>query len=267
MRLYSIASGSSGNCIYIGGEQAHILVDAGISNKRIEAGLNEIGLSGSDINAICITHEHSDHIKAIGVISRKYEIPIYATEGTIEAIKNDVTLGMFPHSLFRVISHDEDFEIGDVTIKPFSIYHDAADPVGYRFECGGKSVAVATDMGHYDDYTVERLKHLNAILIESNHDIRMLETGSYPYYLKRRILGDSGHMCNENCGRLLCDIIDEELKYVFLGHLSQENNYPDLALESVKCELAQNMPEMSVDGILPQIIVAFRDRPSQVIDL
>lgn len=265
MRLYSIASGSSGNCIYVGNENTHILVDAGISNKRIEAGLNEIGLSGNDINAICITHEHSDHTKALGVLSRKYEIPIYSTSGTIEAIKSDMTLGAYPHNLFRTITPDSEFTIGNIVIKPFCIYHDASDPVAYRFECENKAAAVATDMGHYDDYIIEHLKNLNAILLESNHDIRMLESGPYPYYLKRRILSDCGHLCNDNCGKLICEIMNDGLKYVFLGHLSAENNYPDLALESVKCEIAQYINGKNC--VIPNITVAFRDKPSPAIDL
>jgi len=265
MKLLSIASGSSGNSIYIGSQYTNILVDAGISNKRIEEGLRSIGLGCSDINAICITHEHSDHIKALGVLARKYEIPVYATQGTIDAILRDITLGDYSHEIFRPIVSDDEFMIGDITVHPFSIYHDAADPVGYRFASDGKRIAIATDMGHYDDYIINELMGLNAVLIESNHDIRMLETGSYPYYLKRRILSDCGHLSNENCGKLLCRIVNDDMKAIFLGHLSKENNYPDLAFEAVRCEISQDPCKYGPDDL--NIIVAKRDCPSCFVEI
>ena len=191
MRMVSIASGSSGNCIYIGSESTHILVDAGISNKRIEQGLNEIGLKGGEMDGILITHEHSDHIKGLGVLSRKHHLPIYGTRATLEQIASTSSLGAIDRELLRPISPDVDFSLGDLTIKAFSIDHDAADPVAYRVKNGSRTVAVATDMGHFDPYIIQHLEGLDAILLESNHDVRMLETGPYPYYLKRRILGPS----------------------------------------------------------------------------
>jgi len=265
MKLLSIASGSSGNSIYIGSDYTNILVDAGISNKRIEEGLKSIGLSCSSINAICITHEHSDHIRALGVLSRKYEIPVYATQGTIDAILKDYTLGEYSHDIFRPIEPDKDFSIGDISVHPFSIYHDAADPVGYKFSADGKRAAIATDMGHFDDYIVNELMGLHAVLLESNHDIRMLETGSYPYYLKRRILSDCGHLSNENCGRLICRILNDDMRAIFLGHLSKENNYPDLAFEAVRCEITQDPCKYMPDEL--NIVVASRDHPSCFIEL
>ncbi|MDO4938653.1 MAG: MBL fold metallo-hydrolase [Lachnospiraceae bacterium] len=265
MRLLSIASGSSGNSIYIGSDNTHILVDAGISNKKIEEGLKTAGLNGSDINAICITHEHSDHIKGLGVLARKYEIPIYATGDTIYAIKQDMSLGTFSYSLFHEIEKDTDFTVGDIKIKPFHIYHDALDPVGYKFECNGRTAAIATDMGHFDDYIVDNLMNVQNLLLEANHDVRMLETGSYPYYLKRRILSDNGHLSNENCGRLISRILHDDVAHIFLGHLSKENNYPDLAFEAVRCEILQSECPYNPDDFF--IDVADRDKPSMIIDL
>ena len=150
MRMVSIASGSSGNCIYIGSDSTHLLVDAGISNKRIQQGLNEIGLTGNDVNGILITHEHSDHIKGLGVLSRKYEIPIYGTQETLDEIAAAGSLGKFDRGLLTPVCPDLDFTVGDLTVKPFKIDHDAANPVAYRVQNGEKSVAVATDMGHFD---------------------------------------------------------------------------------------------------------------------
>ena len=147
MRFCSIASGSSGNCIYVGSENTHVLVDTGISGKKMEAGLNSLDLTGRDLDGILITHEHSDHIKGLGVISRKYGIPIYTTGGTVDAMVRTNALGKIPDGIFHEIKEDEPFEIGDLTVNPFSIPHDAAQPVGYRLECDGHSVGIATDLG------------------------------------------------------------------------------------------------------------------------
>ena len=237
MRLCSIASGSSGNCIYTGSEQTHLLVDAGISAKRIEAGLKELQLAGKDIAGLLITHEHSDHIKGVGVLARKFGIPIYATEGTIMQMRDTSSLGKIDESLYHVIRADEQFTIGDVDIRPFRISHDASEPVAYRFCCGERCAAIATDMGYYDDYIVEHLKGLDVLLLESNHDIQMLQVGPYPYILKQRILGNRGHLSNESAGQLLCKVLHDGMKKVYLGHLSKENNYAELAYETVKLEI------------------------------
>ena len=188
MRFVSIASGSSGNCIYVGSDSSHLLIDAGISGKRIEQGLNEIGIKGTELDGILITHEHSDHIKGLGVLARKFGIPIYGTAGTLEEIENNASLGTFDKELLTPVLPDVEFTAGDLVIQPFRVDHDAADPVAYRVKSGGKSIAVATDMGHFDQYIINHLQNLDAVLLESNHDVRMLETGPYPYYLKRRSL-------------------------------------------------------------------------------
>lgn len=263
MRLCSIASGSSGNCVYVGSEQAHVLVDVGISGKKIEAGLNSIDLTGKDIDGILITHEHSDHIKGLGVLSRKYGIPVYTTGGTADAMSRMSVLGKIPEGLIREIREDEPFFIKDMSIHPFTIPHDAAQPVGYRLECGGQSVGIATDLGKYNEYIVDNLQNLDALLLEANHDIRMLQVGKYPYYLKQRILGDRGHLSNENAGRLLCRLLHDNLKAVFLGHLSKENNYEELAYETVCQEVTLgDNPYKSRDF---KIQVAKRDCISELI--
>ncbi|OUQ19763.1 ribonuclease Z [Lachnoclostridium sp. An14] len=265
MRFVSIASGSSGNCIYVGTEQANLLVDAGISNKRIEQGLNEIGVKGSELTGIVITHEHSDHVRGLGVLARKHGVPIYGTAETLEEIKGMSSLGKMPAELFHPILPEVEFSIGDMTILPFSIDHDAANPVAYRISQGRKQVAVATDMGHFDQHIIDHLQGLDALLLESNHDLRMLETGPYPYYLKRRIMGDHGHLSNETAGRLLNFILHDRLKAVLLGHLSKENNYPELALESVRCEITQgDTPYKGTDFCIE---VAKRDAMSEIITL
>ena len=238
MRLCSIASGSSGNCIYVGSENTHVLVDVGISCKRIEQGLKKAELTGKDISAVFITHEHSDHIQGLGVLARKYGIPMYATGGTIEGIlQSTKSLGEFDTGLFRELKTDEDVWLGDLMIRPFHISHDAKEPCGYRFESEGSKAAVATDMGTFNSYIIENLQGLNAILLEANHDIRMLQAGPYTYALKQRILSDRGHLSNDNSGLLLNQILHDNMKYVLLGHLSKENNMPELAYETVKFEI------------------------------
>lgn len=263
MRLCSIASGSSGNCIYVGSDCAHVLIDAGISGRRVEAGLNSLELTGRDLDGILITHEHSDHIKGLGVIARKYGIPIYATGGTVDAMVRSGSLGKIPEGIFREIREDEPFLIKDLVVNPFTIPHDAAQPVGYRLECGEHSVGIATDLGKYNEYIIENLQNLDALLLEANHDIRMLQVGRYPYYLKQRIMGDRGHLSNENAGQLLCRLLHDNLKAVFLGHLSKENNYEELAYETVCSEVTMgDNPYKSKDF---KIQVAKRDYISETV--
>ena len=264
MRLFSIASGSSGNCVYVGDENTHLLIDSGISGKRIEAGLNQNGLKAADINGILITHEHSDHISGLGVLARRYNIPVYATKETIAEIVRTKSLGVMKPELFVPILPDKEFRIEALTVHPFSISHDAANPVAYRIMNDKKEkVAVATDMGTYNEYIIQNLSGLTAILLEANHDVRMLETGGYPYSLKCRILGDRGHLSNELSGKLISKILHDGLKYIFLGHLSKENNYEKLAYETVKWEIS--MGDNCYKGDDFPIQVARRDMPSQMV--
>ena len=237
MEFGSIVSGSSGNCIYIGNDSTHILIDSGISGKKIEKGLAEYGVSANDLDAILVTHEHIDHIAGLGVMARRYGIPIYATGATIDAITSCSSVGKIDADLFNEVGRDKTFSIGSFNAAAIGISHDAADPVAYRIEDGTGAAAVMTDLGYYDEHIANALKGLDVLLLEANHDIRMLETGPYPYQLKQRILGKKGHLSNENAGRLLCDLLHPGLKKVFLGHLSNENNYPELAYETVRLEI------------------------------
>ncbi len=263
MRLCSIASGSSGNCIYVGSDATHLLIDVGISGKRTEIGLNTLELSGKDVDGILITHEHSDHVAGLGVLSRKYGIPIYATKGTIEAILKNGGKNAPDSSLFHEIKADEKLVIKDLTVSPMRISHDAAEPVAYRFSYDKKKVAVCTDLGVFNEYTVECLKGMDALLLEANHDINMLQVGPYPYYLKQRILGDRGHLSNENAGRLLNRILHDDLKTIVLGHLSKENNMPELAYEAVRMEITMGENPYKAEDF--RIMVADRSNPSPII--
>ena len=263
MDFCSIASGSSGHCTYPGTDQTALLVDAGVSARQIEKGLKSIDRAATDIDGILVTHEHSDHIKGLGVLSRRYGIPIYGTKGTLNAIANCSSLGTIDAGLYREIHVDEDFQVGDVTVHPFEIPHDAAQPSAYRISHEETSVAVVTDLGVFSDYIIENMKDLDAVLLEANHDIRMLQAGPYPYYLKQRILGTHGHLSNENAGRLLCRVLHDNLKHIFLGHLSKENNYDALAYETVCMEVTMGENPYKASDF--QIRVAERSEVSQLV--
>ena len=265
MRLCSIASGSSGNCVYVGSDATHLLMDVGISGKRIEAGVAELGLKLSEIDGIFITHEHADHISGLGVIARKYGLPIYGTRGTIAAIRQTQSLGCIDEELFHYIKMDEKCTVKDVTIYPIRTSHDAAEPVAYRISHDKQKIAIITDLGYYNDYTVECLKNLDVLYLEANHDIHMLQVGPYPYYLKQRILGEKGHLSNESAGKLLSRVLHDKMQAVMLGHLSKENNLPELAYESVRLEVT--MSDTPYDGNDFPLYVAKRSDVSQMIEI
>ena len=249
MRLCSIASGSSGNCIYVGSEATHLLVDVGISGKKAEAGLNSLGLTGRDLDGILVTHEHMDHVAGLGVMARKYEVPIYATTGTLEEIQKMGNLGKIDPALFREVKEDVKLTIKDLTVNPMKISHDAAQPVGYRIAYGDKKVGICTDLGVYNDYTVECLKGMDALLLEA----------------KQRILGDRGHLSNENSGKLLCRILHDKLQAIVLGHLSKENNLPELAYEAVRMEITMGENPYRAEDF--RMMVADRSNVSPVINI
>lgn len=265
MRLLSIASGSSGNCIYVGDDHTHILIDAGISKKKIEEGLNTIDLTIGDLSAVLITHEHIDHIGGLGVLTRKCEAPVYATGGTIDGIFQTASLGRLGREQFVEIAENQRVLIGDITVEPMKISHDAAQPVAYRFFKGDQKIAVATDLGTVTEENEEKLRGMDAILLEANHDVNMLQVGPYPYYLKQRILGEKGHLSNESAGKLLSKIVHDHLKHIYLGHLSKENNLPALAYEAVRLEITMgDNPYQASDF---PIDVAKRSEPSEVVVL
>lgn len=255
----TLYSGSSGNCVFISDQKTNILIDAGRSGKDIETTLQKIGRSAGEINAILVTHEHIDHTKGIGILSRKYKIPIYANQNTWNAMKN--TVGKVDKENIRHFSTGEEFEIGNIGVKAFDIPHDAVEPVGYNFYIGSKKVTSATDIGHISENLVDNLKNSDILLIESNHDIEMVKVSSYPYFLKQRILGDHGHLSNEATGKLLCSLVEHGISKVLLGHLSRENNFPELAYRAVSNILESNGVKIGRDIKLE---VALRDRESTV---
>lgn len=265
MDFFSVASGSSGNCICLGSDQCHVMIDAGISGKRIEEGMNTYDYTTSDMDGVLITHEHSDHIQGLGVVARKYGLPIYATKGTADAILQSSSVGKIDPSLFHVIEAGKTFFIGNLEIYPMSISHDAADPVAYLVSDGRHRVGVVTDLGYYDADIVSHMEGLDALLLEANHDIHMLQVGAYPYPLKQRILGERGHLSNETSGQLLGQILHDGMQHILLGHLSKENNYDELAYETVRLEIS--LGDNPYRGNDFPIEVAKRDRTSSLIRL
>jgi phosphoribosyl 1,2-cyclic phosphodiesterase len=259
MILYSIASGSSGNCTYVGSSRTNLLVDAGISAKRIESGLNEIDVKPDTIQGILVTHEHTDHIMGLRVLARRYRIPIYATYGTIREIRSLKAAQDISDELFLPVKPNEPFRINDITIEPFSTSHDAADPVCYTMQADGRKLGIATDLGMYDDYIVSKLDSSDLLMVEANHDVNMLMVGRYPYFLKQRILGIRGHLSNEASAELISRLAGIRLKHVLLAHLSKENNYEELAYETVLCGLS----DKGCDFSRMQLYVAHRDVPTQ----
>lgn len=264
MRFESIASGSSGNCIYVGSDTTHLLLDVGISRKRTVEALGDLDLDLRDIDGIFITHEHTDHISGLPMIAKKTDIPIYATRGTIWAIRQMSKFSEIDPARFVPIRADEKITIKDIQIDPMKISHDAVEPVGYRIYYGRKKACVCTDLGCFNDYTVECLKNSDVLLLESNHDVNMLQVGRYPYPLKRRILGDHGHLSNVSSGQLLSRVLNDHMKGIFLGHLSKENNLPELAFETVRVEILSSDTGYSPEKL--PIYVARRDKPSALVE-
>ena len=241
MKFYSLVSGSSGNASLLSAGRTNILIDCGISAKKADTLLKEAGLSGgiNDLDAVLLTHEHSDHIRGIKRIMSAYGIPVYGSTGTLKSLAQATRDEYFNYAgkkLMEAVRADFEVNIGEISFTPFDIYHDAAEPVAYRFETHEKhdaSAAIMTDCGHYDDYICDHLTGLDALILESNHDPEKLAKGPYPMSLKRRILSGTGHLSNGDAGDLLSRIYEPKLKSVKLGHLSRENNTPELAISTV----------------------------------
>ena len=246
-----LCSGSSGNASFIEAGGVRLLIDAGITGKQAIELLHEIDITARTIDAILVTHEHSDHVRGVGVLSRKFDIPVFAASACFAAMQG--AIGPLPARNMRIFEPDEAFYIKTVRVLPFSIPHDCANPVGYSISAEGKKVSVMTDIGHVTNGMLDAVEGSDLLLLEANHDVDMLKAGSYPYQLKMRILGSRGHLCNEDAGLVLVKLHERGVKNVILGHLSNENNTPELALVTVRAALESA-------GLLTDMYVTVADR-------
>lgn len=260
MKFCSLYSGSSGNCQFIGTDKVKILIDAGLSGKKIEIALKSIDENPADINAIFITHEHSDHVSGAGILSRRYNIPIYANIRTWEAMEN--RLGKLKEENIKIA--EEEMEYGDLNIKMFDISHDAVKPVGYNIYKKNKKISLLTDTGCINEKIKDNIKDCDLLLIETNHDVELLMVGSYSWPLKRRVLSDHGHLSNETAAILISEILSKGNETVLLAHLSQENNFPELAYKTVANILTEKGYDINKDIMLE---MTHRHKPSKVINL
>lgn len=246
-----LASGSKGNCIYFGTAQTKILIDAGISSRIIEKRLNEINVDLSDIDAILVTHEHTDHIKAIQTLGFRYKIPIFANSDTAKAIYE--ILGECPK--FKIFSTGESFEFGDLEVHPFSVQHDALDPVAFTIRYGNIKSGFCTDLGFATSLVANSLLECDYLYVEANHEPSMVHASSRPDIYKKRVLSKQGHLSNGECAALIAKILHSKLKHVYLAHLSEECNSPELALKIVQEKLNQQIA----------LSIAYQDKASQPI--
>ena len=229
-RFCSLFSSSSGNCTYIGTASGGILIDAGVSAKRITNALTDRDIAPESIRAIFVTHEHSDHIKGIRVFASKFATPVFSTEGTMRGMEE---AGVLTEKFAHGIIPEDGTEVGGMFVRRFKTPHDSYESCGYTVEMpDGRKIAVATDIGHMTNEIMNAVSGCDLVMIESNHDVGMLQNGDYPYYLKRRILSDTGHLCNEACGDAVAQLIRSGTTRFFLGHLSEHNNLPDLAFRT-----------------------------------
>lgn len=247
-RLYPLFSGSSGNCYYIGSSQSGILIDAGRSAKQIETALAERELDIRNVRAVFVTHEHSDHIQGLRVLASRHKLPVFASAGTIDALKEK---GHINEKVSVTALTDEGTDVADMHISSFSISHDCAEGCGYVVETAdGRKTAFATDTGIITDDISHALRGCDTVVLESNHDIRMLENGPYPYILKKRILSDLGHLSNDACADTAVELIESGTTRILLAHLSRENNYPMLAEQTSLCAFEQKKMKRNIDYML-----------------
>lgn len=262
IKFCSLSSGSDGNCQYIETENSKILIDAGFSGKKIETLLASIDVDPSTIDGILVTHEHIDHVLGVGILSRRYNIPIYANNNTwigmspmIKTVKDINT---------KVFQTNSNFEIKDIGIHPINVFHDALEPVGYIIYNGQRKLSIITDTGWINDSIRNEIKDSNLYYMESNHDIAMLKEGSYPWVLKKRIMSTHGHLSNDDAGQILADVLCGNGEIVLLAHLSQDNNLPELAYKTVRESILSQ--GLDVDNDI-KLNLSFRDKATCIYKL
>ena len=264
MRFCTLVSGSSGNSSLVMAGDTKILVDSGRSGKYIENCLKNVSVDAAQIDCILVTHEHIDHTASAGILSRRYDIPIYTTYGTWQGMQNMNVLGKVKDENRHIIEANKPFAINNIEITAFPIPHDAAEPVGYIFKTPKACLVVATDMGYLCDEAKDALYGADIVLLESNYDVNMLQNGTYPYPLKQRISGASGHLSNNEAALFAARLVQSGTKHIVLGHLSQENNTPECAMKEISREFSSRGIKIGCDV---NIAVAPRHTAGELIAL
>jgi phosphoribosyl 1,2-cyclic phosphodiesterase len=255
MKLCVLASGSRGNCTFVASDGTAVLIDAGLSARETARRLEEIGARVEQVRGICVSHEHNDHTAGLRALHQRFHIPLFANAGTIEGLRRDPDLKDLPWNVFATGSP---IEIGDLVVEPFSVPHDAYDPVGFVIRDAAARVGIVTDIGVSTTLVRERLRACRALVIEANHDEQLLKEAARPWSLKQRIMGRQGHLSNEGAAAMLAEIAGPQLVQVFLAHLSEDCNRHDLAMQAVRQRLDQS------GGAHVRVVLSFPDRVSEV---
>ena len=265
LRCISFGSGSSGNCYYLGTATDGLIIDIGIGIRTLKKYCREYGIQLNSVKRILITHDHADHIKSVGSLSHDCNLPVYATRKVHEGIDmNYCVAKKVSQEHKHILTIGEQVQLGDFKVRPFAVPHDASENVGYELEVEGIVFVVLTDVGSITDDIKQAINHANYLVIEANHDVEMLKNGPYPVYLQQRILSESGHLSNVSCGEALVENMSEGLKHVWLCHLSEENNHPELARKTVETILRSH-------GVIPgkdlELEVLKRKTPTGVYEI
>ncbi len=233
-----LASGSTGNAIYVGTDKVNLLIDAGLSGKKIELLMKEAGIDPMSLDAILLTHEHSDHVKGLGILARRYDLPIYTNEATWDILPGHI--GEVSDAQKKIFQTGSVQHFGDLTVESFGISHDAVEPMGFCFYEGDLKLSLTTDTGYVSEKVKAKVSNSDAMILESNHDVEMLRMGAYPWSIKRRILSDVGHLSNESAADALVEMMNGDTDRVYLAHLSKDNNMTELAHLTVRNILADH---------------------------
>lgn len=265
LRFIAFGSGSSGNCYLLWTENDSIMIDAGVGIRTLKKYFRDYGLSLSKVMRVLVTHDHADHIKCVGSMSHELKVPVFATELVHQGIDGNYCVARKVEKEYRrIVQPNVACQMGEFRVTPFSVPHDSRDNVGYFIEAGGTNFCLITDAGRITEEMAGYIAQAHYLVIEANHDREMLQQGPYPAYLKERIVGGNGHLSNEACGEAIATHMNEHLKHVWLCHLSEENNHPELARKSIETILRAH-------GVIPgvdlQLDVLRRTKPTGIFEL
>ncbi|PWI57931.1 MBL fold metallo-hydrolase [Sulfoacidibacillus thermotolerans] len=255
-----LASGSTGNAVYVQAGDTKILIDAGIGIRQLQASCSEIGVDLTTLDAVLVTHEHSDHVRGLASLLRKVSVPIYTSQGTWSKIAS--FWREEEQVMARMVRANVAFSLGELVLEPFSLSHDAEEPLGFCVYGNGRKFVLATDLGYASDHVKALAYGADVYVLEANHDVELLRAGPYPWHLKRRILGDKGHLSNDSASDFLRDVLTDDARSVFLAHLSQENNRPELAHRTVQKAIA-DLPVVANGGL--ELNLTYPDRPTPLL--